>query len=435
MRGIFGLAIATATTFIGYTLAIPKPIVVTPGDEDDIIITAENTVNGTHVPEDPVINRNPLKFTVHNNFGGGLYAYVTGKDPTGAVVMLTTSGSWYYPNPGGSQQPIAIPTDAGHAIPLSGSGTTDFSIPDYISSGRVWISQGQLEFFTVTTGDGKPSLVEPSAVNPSDPSAGMNWGFVELTNTANAGIYANISFVDFIGLIISMRLRLGSGEVQTVEGLASNAVSQICNGLIAQTARDGQPWDKMCVTKSDGTPLRVLAPNMYVASNPGAMANYYTSYVDQVWAKYTNEDLIIDTQGQWGRVPCRVSGSNLVCRGDSIPYPKPSIVDIWGCNSGPFANIGDDLHKSILARLCAAFHRSELLLPGGNVTPSLGSAGYYTVSPTSHYSRLVHEYETDGKGYAFSYDDVNPHGENAAGVVAGPNPQVLELFVGGGLAA
>jgi hypothetical protein len=187
----------------------------------------------------------------------------------------------------------------------------------------------------------------------------------------------------------------------------------------------------MCRTSKAGTPLRVLAPNMYVASNPGAMDSYYTDYVNQVWAKYSSEDLIVDTQGEWGQVPCRVTGDNLVCQGDSMEYPKPTIVDIWGCNSGPFANQGDALHKAILARLCAAFHRTELLLSGGNVTPSLGAPGYYTTDPTSHYSRLVHEHETDNKGYAFSYDDVNPSGENAAGVVAGANPQVLELFLGG----
>lgn len=221
--------------------------------------------------------------------------------------------------------------------------------------------------------------------------------------------------------------------MQTVEGLATEtAVADICNAMIDQAAQDGQPWDQMCVTRStDGLPLRILAPNMYLASNPGSMDAYWASYVDDVYAKYTDEDLIIDTQGVSGQVPCRVTGEEMWCEGDVLPYPKPTAADIFGCNSGPFANVGDDLHKAILARMCAAFHRSELLIDGGNVTPALGADGYYTVDPTSHYSRLVHEYETDGLGYAFSYDDVNPHGENAAGVVAGLEPQVLEIFIGG----
>ncbi|RYP00225.1 hypothetical protein DL763_000994 [Monosporascus cannonballus] len=432
MRGFLGLAVAAATTLVGSSLG--RPIVAEAGDVSNIVITDKNTINGT-LPFQPRIMNNPLRFRLHNNNrnAGQMYAYVTGRDVNDHVVLLTTSGQFYYPDPAGSPIPVALPSNANHAIPLNAAGsTTEFVVPDFISSARVWVSDGELKFFTLLTGDGRLSLVEPSFANPQDPSANQNWGFVELTNIRD-GIYANLSFVDFVGMVMSMRLTLGSGEVQTVEGLAPGSLGAICDDMKAQAAIDGQPWDRMCVTRADGTPLRILAPNIYVASNPGVMADYYTSYVDQVWAKYTNEDLIIDTQGQWGRVPCRIQGSDMVCRGDSITYSKPTIVDIWGCNSGPFANIGDDLHKAILARMCAAFHRTELLLPGGNVTPSLGASAYYTVDPTSHYARLVHEHETDQKGYAFSYDDVNPHGENAAGVVAGPSPQLLEIFIEGGL--
>ena len=430
MHGLLGLAVA-ATAFLGQTLA--RPLLATPGDVEDLWITDKNTINGT-IPTNMVTQSNPLKFSLHNNWGGAnMVAYVTGRDSNDQVVMLTSSGQFYYPNPAGSEVPVDIPSDAGIAIPLGGQGqTTDFTVPDFISSGRVWVSDGELMFYTVVAGDGRVALVEPSFANPSDPSAGLNWGFVELTNN-EGGIYANISFVDFIGLVISMRLTLGSGDVQTVHGLAPDALGSICTELGEQTAIDGQPWDQMCVKREDGTPLRILAPNIYIASNPGTMDGYYTEYIDQVWDKYSNEDLIIDTQQEWGQVPCRVQGSDMICQGDSLPFPKPTIVDVWGCNSGPFANTGDRLHLAIVARMCAAFHRTELLLEGGNVTPSLGSSAYYTENPTSHYSRLVHKYEVDGKGYAFSYDDVNVSGENEAGVVAGPNPQLLELFIGGGM--
>ncbi|EMR68337.1 putative glucan endo- -beta-glucosidase protein [Eutypa lata UCREL1] len=432
MRGLFGLAVAAATALVSQSLA--RPIIATPGGVESIIITAENTVNGTMPSTDATTASNPLKFSLVNNLGGEqLYVYVTGRDSNNQVVLVNTAGQFYYPNPAGSEVPVAIPSDAGHAIPLGAIGTTtEFSIPDYISSSRIWVSDGELQFFSVVAGDGQISLVEPSFSNPADPSSGQNWGFVEFTNN-EGGIYANISFVDFIGIVMSMRLTLGSGEIQTVQGLAPGALEDICAGLQSQAAQDGQPWDKMCVTREDGTPLRILAPNMYITSNPGSMDSYYTDYINEVWAKYTNEDLIIDTQGEWGQVACRASGDQMTCAGDSLAYPKPTIVDVWGCNSGPFANTGDQLHLAIVARMCAAFHRTELLLDGGNLTPSLGSDVYYTANPTSHYSRLVHEHETDGKGYAFSYDDVNITGENEAGVVAGLDPQVLEIFIGGGL--
>ena len=63
--------------------------------------------------------------------------------------------------------------------------------------------------------------------------------------------------------------------------------------------------------------------------------------------------------------------------------------------------------------------------------PGLNSPSYYTSSPNNHYSRIVHKYETDGVGYAFSYDDVNPADQNEAGVVSGTNPTLLEVALGG----
>ncbi|KAI1505053.1 glycoside hydrolase family 64 protein [Biscogniauxia marginata] len=432
MRGLFNLAIATAATFI--TTSLSAPIVVNPGGVKSLEITHLNTVNGTTKHSGTIINAdNPLKISLVNNFEGGqMYAYVTGQDPSGAIVMLSTEGSWHFPDPLGSAIPISINSSV--ALPLGGLGeTTEITLPDYISSGRVWIAEGTLTFFTVASADGKATLVEPSSANPEDPSAAINWGFVELTNTEKGGIYANISFVDFVGLVIGMTLTLGSGEPQTVKGLNKGAIDSICNDLKTQAAADGQPWDQMCVLDTEGNPLRIMAPNLYLANNPAAMLDYYDDYTEQVWAKYSSEDLIINTQTDAGNVACRTNGSRLSCDGDNREYPKPTTADIWGCNSGPFGILEDDnaIHKAVVPRLCAAFTRTTLLTDGGTTQPGLGRESYYQNSPTNHYSRIVHEYETDGRGYAFSYDDVNPDNENEAGVVSGLNPQVLELTIGG----
>ncbi|OTA53893.1 glycoside hydrolase family 64 protein [Hypoxylon sp. EC38] len=435
MRAFFNLAVAAATALISQTIA--RPIIVTPGDKGDLIITKENTLNSTAPLSDHFTAQsaqaNPLKISLVNNFGGGqLNVYVTGLAPSGDVVMLSADGSWYYPNPAGSNVPVAITGNV--ALPMNALGqTTEFTLPDYISSGRIWVAEGNLQFFTVVDGNGKAQLVEPAAANPNDPSAAVNWGFVELTNTEEGGIYANISFVDFVGLVMGMTLTLGSGETQTVKGLQQNAVAAICQELKAQAASDGQPWDKLCVTDSAGNPLRILSPNIYASIDPTAFSSYYDSYIDQVWAKYANEDLTIDTQAAAGKVACRTSGNQLTCNGDNRGYPKPTVIDIWGCNSGPFSIQGtdNDVHRAVVPRLCAAFYRTTLLIDGGNVQPGPSRDTYYTNNPTSHYSRIVHKYETDGKGYAFSYDDVNPGGENEAGVVAGLSPQTLQLTVGG----
>ncbi|KAI0886858.1 glycoside hydrolase family 64 protein [Annulohypoxylon maeteangense] len=434
MRAFFNLAVAVATAFVAQTIA--APIVATPGSKMDLVITDKNTLNSTHIPvikSGQRVQSNALKISLVNNFGGGkLNVYVSGKDTNGANIMLSANGSWYYPDPAGSKVPVAVKGNV--ALPMKAKGqTTEFTLPDYISSGRIWIAEGNLQFFAVVDGNGQVQLVEPSAANPSDPSAAVNWGFVELTNTEKGGIYANISFVDFVGLVMGMTLKLGSGETQTVKGLQGNAISSICSDLKTQAAADGQPWDKLCITDSKGKPLRVLAPNLYLSIDPTAMSTYYNDYINKVWTKYTSQDLTINTQAAAGNVTCRASGNKMSCKGDNRAYPKPTMIDIWGCNSGPFGiQDGDnDVHRAVVPRLCAAFFRSTLLLDGGNLQPGLGQDKYYTTSPTSHYGRIVHKYETDNKGYAFSYDDVNPDGQNSAGVVAGLNPNTLQLAVGG----
>ena len=278
-------------------------------------------------------------------------------------------------------------------------------------------------------GDG---LVEPSFANSADPSANVNWGFVELTNIAT-GIWVNISYVDFVGLTIGMTLAAGSTK-RTVSGLTANAVSSICSDLSAQSAADGRKWSSLCVANTAGKPLRVLAPIHYSETNAAAFADYWTAYVNQVWSTYTSKPLTIDTQGAPGVINCQVTGSQLTCPGDNRGYSKPTATDIWGCNSGPFGQLGGDnaVHLAVIPRLCAAFHRSTFLIPGGNKQPSVPSSQYYTTNPADHYSRIVHKYEVNNIGYAFSYDDVAPAGgADQSGTLHEETPTLLTLYVGG----
>jgi hypothetical protein len=128
-----------------------------------------------------------------NNLGSdSVHAYITGLDSSGEVVMLTTDGKFYYVSSPGTTTPQ--PITANVAIPLAAQGqTTQVTIPDFISSARVWFADGTLQFYVVDTETG-PGLVEPQSVNPDDPSADVNWGFVELTFNAEYGLFANLSF-------------------------------------------------------------------------------------------------------------------------------------------------------------------------------------------------------------------------------------------------
>ncbi|KAK4069613.1 CAZyme family GH64 [Trichoderma aggressivum f. europaeum] len=437
------------TALIGAVSAAPSLIaraaspfsVAKPGGVDDIVITANNTLNGTYHSSTTVSKQfiqtraqaGHLPIQLVNNFSGGqVNAYISGLDTDNRVVFVRGDGSLVYPSSGGSGVPVPISTPINIALPSQGNSIT-VNVPIVISSARIYFSVGDLQFFMVKipNGDG---LVQPSQFNLKDPSSGLLWGFVELTYTTDLAVYANISYVDFVGMILSMSLSTTDGSAtQTTKGLGASALTQICQGLVQQANADGFPWYSNCITNDAGALVRALSPNDYSVINPAAFQNYWSAYVDQVWSHYTSTPLTINTQTSAGSVNCQVSGNTLNCNGDNRGYAKPTAGDIWGCNSGPFAIQGGDnaVHVAVVPRLCAAFVRSTLLLAGGNVQPGLGQSSYYTLNPTNHYSRLVHQFEIDGRGYTFPYDDVNPDGnENASGTLASGAPNVLTVYVG-----
>lgn len=438
MRIFPRLAAATIAALIGHTLAVP--IIVHPGSANDLVITLQDTVNETISFSEPIqaaalpaATSEELSISVYNNFNSdGVKVYVTGLDSNGEIVLLTPGGNWYTPS---INSRVTIPEKITEdiAIPIGPYGTTtSITLPAYVSSGRVWIADGDLSFFTVLAVTGVLSLVQPSAVNPEDPSAGINWGFVELT-TDSTGITVNLSYVDFIGLPLGIELQ-GSDGTQTALGVTANALSSICTALTAQSSSDGQPWNELCMTDGSGNIVRVIAPYDYMSLYPDAFNSYWMDYVSQVWSTYETTPLTIDTQTAAGLVNCTVSKGVFICAGDNRGYSKPVASDIFGCNNGSFAIETTDnaIHRAIVPRLCAAFDRSTLLLSGGNVQPSLNESCYYTTSPTNWYSKILHEYAVDGKGYAFSYDDVTPDGApNASGLLYDPNPTLLTITVGG----
>lgn len=164
-----------------------------------------------------------------------------------------------------------------------------------------------------------------------------------------------------MGLPIALTLEDTSGQTQHVSGIPANGLQTIANGLRQQTARDGQRWSSLIVNRSNGQLLRILSPNSGMLLNPSWFANYWTNYVNQVYGKYTNQNLTVDTQGQWGDVEGRSNGSGINF-GSGGNFGKPSSGDIFSCSSGPFATGGNPETNTIIPRLAAGFNRSTMLL-------------------------------------------------------------------------
>ena len=357
-----------------------------------------------------------------------VYAYITGQaiNNGNALVLIQADGHTpYYPaSPSSTGQPLAVNC----AIPLGGPGsTTNVTIPQ-IAGGRVWFSIGSPLTFLLNPG---PGLVEPTVANPNDPNINIMWDFCEFTFNSSQ-LYANITYVDFVSIPISLTLTNTSGATQHISGIPANGLAAICNGLIAQNNVDGAGWNKLITTTSSGQNLRALSPNSGISVNSSLFSGYFQPYINQVWSKYASTALSVDTQASWGTVSGQVSGSTL--NFPVVSYAQPAAKDIFSCNSGPFANTAGEV-GAISARICAAFNRSTLLIdtaqPDGE-----NPANYYKNSITNHYARIVHAANLDGRGYTFPYDDVAPTGgADQSGDVNDPNPVLWTIAVGGGTAS
>jgi hypothetical protein len=358
-----------------------------------------------------------------------VYAYITGQalDNGNQRVFIQSDGkSLYYPT---SPPSVGSPLAADCAIPLGGPGSTAVATIPRIAGGRIYFCIDDKLTFLLNPG---PGLVEPSVANTADQNYKKNWGFAEFTFN-DAQLFANISYVDFVSIPVSMSLTNNSGASQSVAGIPANGLQTVCNNLIAQDKQENAGWNQLIVNNSSGQPLRALSPNTGHVMNQNLFAGYYDSYVNACWDKYSKTPLKIDTQAEWGVVTGTVK-NGLLTFPNIGTFAKPSAADIFSCSTGPFAGYTTNTAAmgAIGARLAAALNRSTLL--SSDTQPTNNYSAYYTTAPTNFYSKIVHGANSDGRGYAFPYDDVAAEGGaggDQAGTVFDGAPKLFTVAIGG----
>ncbi|KAJ1331952.1 beta-1,3-glucanase family protein [Microdochium nivale] len=398
---------------------------------------------------------------------------------------------WYIPDARGQTEPVPITEDMFRLMPASGGDgqqeavPLSLRLPTTIESGRIYFSEAPLSFSTVATAT-RNTVVAPSISNDQDPAVNISWGFVELTyrdaqevrDKGGNRLYANLSFVDWVGIVLGMSVKPRAstpGNAMIIPGLSGpggknpdKALQAICDELKQLGTKDKKDawWGELCVTDAHGKALRILAPNIYnhpAHSRSPEFTQYWDAYVNQVWKRYEGgEPLTVDTQLQAvdgmeanattaAGVRCEcvtsIAAGNMQCKcpggggggtaEQHFVFGKPTTGDIFSCNAGAFdaGRDSEQTYRQLRARLCAAFVRSTLMLEGasGSLTPNADVTAdrYYTAQTTDYYSKIVHKYLAEGKGYTFSFDDVDPGQENAAGVIEMPDPGVMNIVVGG----
>lgn len=355
-----------------------------------------------------------------------VYAYITGLAlyNNNKPIFIEADGRTVYSPESPSRTLQGLSRDV--AIPLGPPGNTVYATIPKIAGGRIWFCiDGHLTFH-VNPG---PAIVEPSVTNFSDPSINLQWGFCEFTYN-DAQLFANISYVDFISIPIGMSLTSRSGQVQTVPGMPASGFDTVVNELRAQASRDKRPWDKL-IYSANGRPLRALSPNNLLVHDPHAWDGYWAPYVEEVWNRFSRQDIIINTQAAPGNLRGRVTNGMLAFP-EAGSFSKPTARDIFSCSTGPFATGPNAARNTVIPRLAAAFNRSTLLDPPDQFPNGDRAQLYYRYPITNYYSKIVHSVQKDGRGYAFPYDDVVPDGgHDVAGTMFSGDPKLWTVTVGG----
>lgn len=370
------------------------------------------------------MTRPTLDIKIKNTTDSELYATITGRDldNNNQWFVLKADGKSAY-NPSNPSN-IGTPLQEDCAVKIGGPGAERIVTIPHIAGGRIYFSVKEPITFFLNPG---PALVEPSVTNPSDANFNKNWGFCEFTFN-NDQLYANISYVDFVGLPVAISLDCGNGEHKKVLGIPQDGLSKVCEGLHAQKGEDGHGWDKLIFKGPDDQPLRILSPNQACVMDGSLFNNYYEPYIDEVWIKFSSQEITIDTMAA-GVVKGGVQGDKLVF--DGLEFEKPNTRDIFDADGGPFRTGPDAKRNAIIPRLNAEFNRSTYMCHD-DIFPAQ-SDKYYTHPVTNHYARLVHASNKDGRGYCHPYDDASPPGGgDQSGFVNDGDPKLFTVIVGGG---
>jgi hypothetical protein len=372
----------------------------------------------------------PIPFTISNTStfnDNELYVAIVGIDyNTGNHVWVNAKTSQVLPM-SASYNTVTGPTIGGNTGPgqnskyancftkLSEIPNKTFTLPQ-IAGCRVFIAKGQQLYFYFFGANGAPSgYTSPNPLNATDPNQGILYEIIELTNN-QYGFFGNPSRVDSYKYPMGLELFGANGYQKRVGELKKHA------DIVAAFKANVPSEFQGCVNNTTG---EITAPSKTPAfadgtggTSVGVQANYLKSYIDAIWNKYKNEDLIFYA-GDAGVFKGRVIGEQLEVVGQSGGFVgrtgrvqnRPSTQEaLEGKGILDRRLVDGDLDLVVQAQLTAAINRHVVNV----TTPNPGqqnwydASKFYQVNPTNHYSKFWHlpGISVDNLAYGFAYDDV-----------------------------
>ncbi len=318
---------------------------------------------------------------------------------------------------GGNQGPGQNGLYANCFARLSEIPNKTFNLPP-IAGCRVFISRGQqLYFYFFGSTGAQVGYTSPNHLDPTDPNQNILFEIIELTNN-QYGFFGNPSRVDAFKYPIGLELfgangyQKRVGELKTRDEIIALYKANVPAEFQGTVNAAGEIWaPSKTAAFQDGTN----------GTTPGPYGNYLKPYIDAIWEKYKNEDLIFFA-GDAGVFKGRVIGERLEVVGQSggfvgrkgIVERRPTTQEALEGKGVLDKRIGDgDLDLVIQAQLTAAINRHVV----NTTTPNPGQQNWYDKSqfyktdPMNHYAKFWHlpGISVDGLSYGFAYDDVADH--------------------------
>ncbi|SEM58937.1 Por secretion system C-terminal sorting domain-containing protein [Chitinophaga rupis] len=377
-----------------------------------------------------------VPFTLYNNSAyadGNVYVAVVGIindnhvwiDPkTGAVNLMNVSNNTV-PGPviNGNQGPGGNGRYANCFAKLSEIPNKVINIPG-IAGCRILISFNSQLYLYFFGASGSPSgYAAPNLANPTDPNQGIRFETIELTNASN-GLWVNTTRVDSYQYPMGLEVWGNGGFYQKVGELLPH--SQILSQWQSTAPADFAG----CYDAANGI---IKFPSKTAAFQSGAQANYFGSYIDAIWSKYQNGNLVFNA-GDAGTWSGRVSGNVFTFTRTSDGQVgtisrKPTNLEAME-GSGVMAT-GGQWDKVVQAQICAAINRHaiDLTLATGATQDFSSASKYYQTSPYNWYCKFWHrsDISLNSLTYAFCYDDVFNH----SSTINATSPLRTTITIGG----
>jgi hypothetical protein len=211
------------------------------------------------------------------------------------------------------------------------------------------------------------------------------------------GPFINLTQVDFFCLPV--KITCGSDSRGFYDGITRQ---EIFNDYLAAKSGD---WQKLLLTNSTGTQLRILNPGKIAPTDTsfGTLINYFDNIINEYWAAGNSVTMLyVDGTTQI----TGTSDGTYLNFGSYGTYLKPTTINVFGQ-----AQVDTVSNILMLKIMTGAINRGVIKNP--NVDDQGNSTKYYDVSAQynnglyNYYAQFIHrpKYCIGGLAYALAFDD------------------------------